>query len=46
MGKQRIDIEYPLMTKSHNIVWEQICSTHWPEHWLADHEGEQPQQAA
>ena len=37
MGKQRIDIEYPLTTKSHNIVWEQISSTHGLERWLADH---------
>ena len=37
MGKQRIDIEYPLTTKSHNIVWEQISSAHGLERWLADH---------
>ena len=36
MGKQRIDIEYPLTTKSHNIVWEQISSAHGLERWLAD----------
>ena len=37
MGKQRIDIEYPLTTKSPNIVWEQISSAHGLERWLADH---------
>ena len=37
MGKQRIDIEYPLTTKSHNIVWDQISSAHGLERWLADH---------
>ena len=36
MGKQRIDIEYPLTTKSHSIVWEQISSAHGLERWLAD----------
>jgi len=36
MGKQRIDIEYPLTTKSHNIVWEHISSAHGLERWLAD----------
>ncbi|MBQ6378050.1 MAG: SRPBCC domain-containing protein [Prevotella sp.] len=36
MGKQRIDIEYPLTTKSPNIVWEQISSAHGLERWLAD----------
>ena len=36
MTKQRIDIEYPLTTKSHNIVWEQISSAHGLERWLAD----------
>ena len=36
MGKQRIDIEYPLTTKSHNIVWELISSAHGLERWLAD----------
>ena len=44
MGKQRIDIEYPLTTKSHNIVWEQISSAHGLERWMADrvdeHDGE------
>ena len=37
MGKQRIDIEYPLATKSPNIVWEHISSAHGLERWLADH---------
>ena len=37
MGKQRIDIEYPLTTKSPNIIWEQISSAHGLERWLADH---------
>lgn len=36
MGKQRIDIEYPLTTKSPNIVWELISSAHGLERWLAD----------
>ena len=36
MAKQRIDIEYPLTTKSHNIVWEQISSAHGLERWMAD----------
>ena len=37
MGKQRIDIEYPLATKSPNLVWEQISSAHGLERWIADH---------
>ena len=37
MGKQKIEIEYPLTTKSPNIVWEQISSAHGLERWLADH---------
>ena len=37
MTKQRIDIEYPLTTKSPNIIWEQISSAHGLERWLADH---------
>ena len=37
MGKQRIDIEYPLATKSLNLVWEQISSAHGLERWIADH---------
>ena len=40
MKSQRIDIEYPLTTKSHNIVWEQISSAHGLERWLADHVAE------
>ena len=36
MGKQRIDIEYPLTTKSYNIAWEQISTAHGLERWLAD----------
>ena len=36
MVKQRIDIEYPLTTKSYNIVWEQISTAHGLERWLAD----------
>ena len=34
---QKIEIEYPLTTKSPNIVWEQISSAHGLERWLADH---------
>jgi len=41
MGKQRIDIEYPLTTESPNIIWEQISSAHGLERWLADHVEEQ-----
>ena len=37
MGKQKIEIEYPLTTKSPNIIWEQISSAHGLERWLADH---------
>ena len=37
MGEQGIDIEYPLNTKSPNIVWEQISSAHGLERWIADH---------
>ena len=37
MGKQKIDIEYPLATKSHNIIWDQISSAHGLERWFADH---------
>lgn len=36
MGKQQIDIEYPLTTKSPGIVWEQISSAHGLERWIAD----------
>ena len=41
MGKQRIDIEYPLATKSPAIIWEQISSAHGLERWFADHVNEQ-----
>jgi len=34
---QKIEIEYPLTTKSPNIVWDQISSAHGLERWLADH---------
>ena len=37
MGKQRIDIEYPLNTKSPNIVWELISSAHGLKRWIADY---------
>ena len=40
MGKQRIDIEYPLTTTSPNIIWEQISSAHGLERWMADHVSE------
>lgn len=36
MGKQRIDIEYPLTTVSPNIIWEQISSAHGLKRWFAD----------
>ena len=35
--KQKLYIEYPLATKSPNIVWEQISTAHGLERWLADH---------
>ena len=35
--KQKLNIEYPLATKSPNIVWEQISTIHGLERWLADH---------
>ena len=41
MGKQRIDIEYPLATKSPAIIWEQISSAHGLERWFADHVNEE-----
>ena len=41
MGKQKIDIEYPLTTESPNIIWEQISSAHGLERWLADHVAEE-----
>ena len=34
---QKIEIEYPLTTKSPNIIWEQISSAHGLERWFADH---------
>ena len=34
---QKIEIEYPLTTKSPNIIWDQISSPHGLERWLADH---------
>ena len=37
MTKQKIEIEYPLATKSPNIIWEQISSAHGLERWIADH---------
>ena len=37
MGKQKIDIEYPLATTSPAIIWEQISSAHGLERWFADH---------
>ena len=37
MAKQKIDIEYPLTTKSPAIIWEQISSAHGLERWFADH---------
>ena len=41
MGKQKIDIEYPLATKSPAIIWEQINSAHGLERWFADHVSEE-----
>ena len=41
MGKQKIDIEYPLATKSPAIIWEQIKSAHGLERWFADHVSEE-----
>ena len=41
MGKQKIDIEYPLATKSPAIIWEQISSAHGLERWFADHVSEE-----
>lgn len=37
MTKQRIDIEYPLATKSLNIAWDLISTAHGLERWIADH---------
>ena len=36
MRKQRLNIEYPLSTKSQSIVWEQISTAHGLRRWLAD----------
>ena len=41
MGKQKIDIEYPLATTSPAIIWEQISSAHGLERWFADHVNEE-----
>ena len=41
MARQKIDIEYPLMTQSPAIIWEQISSAHGLERWFADHVTEQ-----
>ena len=41
MGKQKINIEYPLATKSPAIIWEQISSAHGLERWFADHVNEE-----
>ena len=41
MGKQKIDIEYPLAIKSPALIWEQISSAHGLERWFADHVNEQ-----
>ena len=35
-NKKKLYIEYPLATKSHNIVWEQIGTIHGLGRWLAD----------
>ena len=34
--KQKLNLEYPLATKSANLVWEQIGTIHGLERWLAD----------
>ena len=39
--KKRLNIEYPLTTKSANIVWEQIGTIHGLRRWLADRVEEQ-----
>ena len=41
MGKQKIDIEYPLAITSPALIWEQISSAHGLERWFADHVNEQ-----
>ncbi len=39
--KQKLYLEYPLTTKSYNIVWEQISTAHGLRRWLADYVEEQ-----
>ena len=34
--KQKLNLEYPLATKSSSLVWEQIGTIHGLERWLAD----------
>ncbi len=41
MGKQKIDIEYPLAIKSPALIWEQISSAHGLERWFANHVSEE-----
>ena len=41
MGKQKIDIEYPLTIKSPALIWEQISSAHGLERWFANHVSEE-----
>ena len=41
MGKQKIDIEYPLAIKSPALIWEQISCAHGLERWFADHVNEE-----
>ena len=41
MGKQKIEIEYPLAIKSPALIWEQISSAHGLERWFADHVSEE-----
>ena len=41
MAKQRIHIEYPLSTKSPNIVWDLISTDHGMKRWIADQVEEQ-----
>jgi len=35
--KKKLYLEYPLTTKSYNIVWEHISTVHGLERWIADH---------
>ena len=37
INKQKLNLEYPLATKSSNLVWEQIGTLHGLERWIADH---------